>query len=174
MESFSAEKSRHPRGASRSRRINGRTILASSTLVAGAIAVALILRSNHSIPPGPEMAVPEGIPPSARAAIRAKMRLHAQRLPTLISSAVALDYEGVARSAGEIFDEPALARPAPGDELDGLLPERFFVLQGALRAAARSAVEGAARRDSVSLSRASGELIETCVSCHDLYLHSGH
>ena len=99
------------------------------------------------------------------------MRRHAQQLPVLVSEVAVLDYDGVARTAGEIFDEPQIARPLTGDELNGLLPERFFVLQDALRTSAREVVEAAARRDSVRLARAFGELTKTCVSCHDVYLH---
>ena len=154
-----------------SRYMRHRTIIASSTLVAGAVALALFLRPSRSIPPGPELAAPEHIPQSARNVIRAKMRRHAEQLPTLMLSVVVLDYDGVARSAGEIFDEPALARPLTGDELNGLLPDRFFSLQDALRAAARQVVDAAARRDSAQLTQAFGGLTQTCVSCHDLYLH---
>ena len=149
-----------------------RAVIASSTIVAGAIAVALILRPSHSIPPGPELAVPESIPPAARAVIRSKMLRHARQLPVLMSSVVVLDYDGVARVAGEIFDEPALARPVTGDELNGLLPERFFVLQDLLRATARQVVAAAARRDSIQVAQAAGKLTETCISCHDVYLHA--
>jgi hypothetical protein len=83
---------------------------------------------------------------------------------------VVLDYDGVARAAGEIFDEPEIARPVSGDELNGLLPERFFVLQDALRSGARGIVEAAAQRDSHRLADSFGELTKTCVSCHDVYL----
>jgi hypothetical protein len=81
-----------------------------------------------------------------------------------------LDYDGVARSAGEIFDEPTLARPVTGDELNGLLPERFFELQDALRSQARKVVDAAARRDSAQLASGFGELTKTCITCHDVYL----
>ena len=148
-----------------------RTIIATSTIIAGALGLALLLRPSHSIPPGPELAQPERIPPAARAVIRSKMRRHAEQLPALMSSAVVLDYDGVARAAGEIFDEPALARPIGGDELNGLLPERFFVLQDALRARARQVVDAAARRNSAQLTQSFAKLTETCISCHDLYLH---
>jgi hypothetical protein len=151
--------------------LKNRTIVASSTLLAAAIALALTLRPTRSIAPGPELAVPEHIPPAARAVIRSKMRRHAEQLPTLMLSVVVLDYDDVARSAGEIFDEPALARPVTGDELNGLLPERFFALQDGLRTAARQVVDAAARRDSAQLTRAFGELTQTCISCHDVYLH---
>jgi hypothetical protein len=148
-----------------------RTIVAASTLLGCAIGVALFLRPTRSIPHGPELAAPEGIPPAARAVIASKMRGHAQQLPALVSAVVVLDYDGVARTAGEIFDEPQLARPVTGDELNGLLPERFFVLQDALRTEAREVVEAAARRDSGALAGAFSALTRTCVSCHDVYLH---
>jgi hypothetical protein len=145
-------------------------VIASSTLIAGAIAVAIFLRPSRSIHPGPELAVPERIAPAARAVIRSKMHRHAEQLSDLVSRVAVLDYDGVARGAGAIFDEPALARPLTGDELNGLLPERFFVLQDALRTHARQVVDAAARRDSVRLADAFGELTKTCVSCHDVYL----
>ena len=148
-----------------------RTLVASSTLLGCAIAVALLLRPTRSIPRGPELGAPEHIPPAARAVIASKMRRHAQQLPALVSEVVLLDYDNVAKTAGEIFDEPEIARPVTGDELNGLLPERFFGLQDALRAEARQVVEAAARRDSGRLAGAFGELTRTCVSCHDVYLH---
>ena len=148
-----------------------RTIVAASTLVGCAIAVALFLRPTRSIPRGPELAAPERIPPAARAVIASKMKRHAQQLPVLVSEVAVLDYEGVARTAGEIFDEPQIARPITGDELNGLLPERFFVLQDALRTEARLVVEAAARRNGAELAGAFGDLTKTCVSCHDVYLH---
>ena len=99
------------------------------------------------------------------------MRRHAEQLPALVSQVVVLDYDGVARTAGEIFDEPQIARPVTGEELNGLLPERFFVLQDALRTEARMVVEAAARRDSEGLAGAFSALTKSCVSCHDVYLH---
>ena len=151
--------------------MRNRTIIAMSTVIAGALGLALFLRPSHSIPPGPELAAPERIPPAARAVIRAKMRRHAEQLPALMSSAVVLDYDGVARAAGEIFDEPMLARPTSDEELNRLLPERFFVLQDKLRSEARLVVEAAARRNSAQLAQSFTGLTGTCVSCHDLYLH---
>jgi hypothetical protein len=77
----------------------------------------------------------------------------------------------VARTAGEIFDELQIARPLTGDELNGLLPERFFLLQESLRTEARQVVDAAARRDSAGLAGSFSALTKTCVSCHDVYLH---
>ena len=147
-----------------------RTIIASSTVLGCAIAVALLLRPSHSIPTGPELAVPERIAPALRQVIASKMRRHAEQLPALVSKVVVLDYDGAAKTAGEIFDEPGIARPVTGDELNSVLPERFFVLQDALRSGARQVVQAAARRDSAQLADAFGNLTRPCVSCHDVYL----
>lgn len=147
-----------------------RTIIASSTVLGCAIAVALLLRPSHTIPRGPELAVPERIPPALRRVVASKMKRHAEQLPALVSKVVVLDYDGAAKTAGEIFDEPGIARPVAGDELNAVLPERFFVLQEALRSGARQVVQAAARRDGARLADAFGDLTRTCVSCHDVYL----
>lgn len=147
-----------------------RTIVVSSTLVAVIVALALLLRPSRSIHRGPEMAAPERIPPAARAVIASKMRRHAEQLPVLLMAVVVLDYSGVAKAAGEMFDEPALARPVTGDELNGLLPERFFQLQDDLRARVREVVAAAAQRDQSRLSSTFGGLTQSCLACHALYL----
>ena len=47
----------------------------------------------------------------------------------------------IARVAGEIFDEPPLLRPGPGDPLHGLVGDEL------------------------------GTLTKSCVACHDVYLN---
>ncbi len=147
-----------------------RALLLSSTVVAIGLGAALLLRPSRSLHRGPEMAPPARIPPAARAIIASKMRRHAEQLPALLMNVVVLNREGVARVAGEIFDEPALARPLAGDELNGLLPPRFFELQDAMRAQARQVVAAAARPGAADLPTAFGELTRTCVACHTVYL----
>jgi hypothetical protein len=147
-----------------------RIIIASSTVLGCVVALALLLRPSRTIQRGPELPTPERIPPAMRRVIASKMRRHAEQLPALVSKVVVLDYDGAARSGGEIFDEPGLARPVAGDELNNLLPPRFFVLQDALRDGARQVVQAAAERNSARLSEALGNLTKTCVSCHDVYL----
>jgi hypothetical protein len=151
--------------------MRNKLVVATSTLIAGAIAVALILRPARSLVPGPELGAPEHISAAARAVIRSKMQRHGAQLVALVSRVVVLDYDGAARAAGEIFDEPTLARPVTGDELNGVLPERFFVLQDSLKTQARQIVEAAARRDSARLGETFGALTKSCISCHDAYLH---
>jgi hypothetical protein len=150
--------------------MNARMLVVSSGLVAAIVAGALVLRPSRTLHRGPEMGPPARIPPAARAVIATKMGRHAQQLNTLLMSVVVLDDDGVARIAGEIFDEPQLARPVAGDELNGLLPEGFFQLQDALRARAREVVAIAARHDRAGLPEAFAQLTKTCVACHVLYL----
>jgi hypothetical protein len=153
------------------RHVKNKFVVGTSTLVAGAIAIALILRPSRSISPSPEMGTPEHIPPAARAVIRSRMQHHGAQLGALVSQVVLLDYEAVAHTAGEIYDEPTLARPLTGDELNGVLPERFFALQDDLRSDARRLVAAAARRDSAQLAGELAVLTKGCMACHDLYLH---
>lgn len=151
-------------------KLDHRFILGTSTLVAGAIAIALILRPSRTIAPGPEMATPERLSPALRAVVKSKMKRHGEQLTELVSRVVVLDYDGIARAAGAIFDEPTLARPLVGDELNVALPERFFQHQEALRVEAKRLVETAARRDGPRLAESFGALMTTCLHCHDLYL----
>lgn len=146
-----------------------RAILLSSTAIALFVAAVLFLRPSGRTRRWVEMAPPGRIPPAARAVIASKMHRHAEQMPVLLMDVVVLDYGGVARAAGEMFDEPALARPMGGEELNGLLPERFFELQDALRARMREVVTAAARHDGIELSTAFGDLTKTCVLCHTVY-----
>jgi hypothetical protein len=146
-------------------------VIGSSTLVAGAIAVALLLRPSHSIKPGPELAAPERLSPMIRGVVHSKMTRHGEQLTELVSRVVLLDYDGIARVAGAIYDEPSLARPTAGDQLNGALPERFFAYQDALRTEAKALVEIAARHDRVRLADSFTAVTKTCLQCHDLYLY---
>jgi hypothetical protein len=144
-------------------------VTASSVLVAGAIAVALILRPSRTITP--ELPPPGNVPAELRGVIKKRMSRHGAQVNDLITRVVALDFDGSARAAGAIYDEPMLARPIGGDELNNLLPETFFALQDKLHLQSKRVVEAAAHRDAADLADAFGALARTCVSCHDLYLH---
>jgi hypothetical protein len=139
--------------------------LALATLVGG----ALFLRPR----PTAREKLPEAsnIPPAARQVLRSKMSRHDLQMRTLFSRVVLLDDDGTARAAGEIFDEPALARPVAGDELNQLLPERFFVLQDDLRTHAKKLVVASQAHDRAAVAEEFAALSKTCVSCHDVYLH---
>ena len=124
-----ARRSHFPMAVTKTITIGGSVVLAT------AIGLALLLRPRPVA--REELAVSPAIPPAALQAVRSKMARHDVQMRALLSRVVLLDDDGVARTAGEIFDEPALARPIGGDELNGLLPERFFVLQDELKARAR-------------------------------------
>jgi hypothetical protein len=143
-----------------------------STFVAGALAVALILKPTRTIPPGPELGAPTHLPALARGALHGRMQRHGQQLAALVVDAVLLDRGEVSRIAGEIYDEPRLARPLAGDALEGQLPERFFQLQDELRAHAKRLVSAAAAdAPTARLADELAGLTKTCVACHDSYLH---
>lgn len=143
--------------------------LVGSLVLAAAIGAALFLRPKRLA--RDELPAPAGIPEAARQALRLKMARHDLQMQALLSRVVLLDAEGVARAAGEIFDEPALARPLTGEELNGLLPERFFVLQDELRARARRLVTATLNKDRATLAEDFAELAKTCIACHQLYLY---
>lgn len=74
--------------------------------------------------------------------------------------------------ASDLAAEPRLVRPMAEsrDELNSSLPERFFVLQDALRLRAKDLADAANRKDDVQLAKSFGQLVEICVSCHSSYL----
>ena len=89
------------------------------------------------------------------------MDRHAIQVTDLITRVVVLDFDGAARAAGAIYDEPMLARPIGGDELNGLLPEPFFALQEQLHFRSKRVVEAAAHKNAPDLAEAFGTLAKT-------------
>jgi len=143
--------------------------LIGSVVLAGIVGTLLFLRPRptaHELLPEPA-----SLPPAARQVIKSKMGRHDTQMRRLVSSVIVLDEDGVARVAGEIFDEPALARPVAGDELNGMLPERFFVLQDDLKSRARALVIATQQHNRVALADEFAALTKSCVACHDTYLN---
>ena len=83
-----------------------------------------------------------------------------------------LQYDAANASAQRISSEPRLVRPVAGgeDDLNALLPERFFVLQDEARSRAQAVATAAEKKDDKALADSYGRLVETCVSCHSAYL----
>jgi hypothetical protein len=142
--------------------------IAGSAILATAIGLGLFLRPKPTA--REELAAPVSLPPIARQALKTKMARHQIQMRTLVSHIVMLDDDGVARAAGEIFDEPSLARPVAGDELNGLLPERFFALQDELKARSRRVVVASLARNHAAMADEFAALAKSCVDCHDVYL----
>jgi hypothetical protein len=143
------------------------TAITGSLLLASAVGLAFLLRSKpiarDELPASPPM------PPAARQVVRSKMERHEAQMKALVSRVVLLDDDGVARVAGEIFDEPAIARPVVGDELNGLIPARFFVLQDDLRARARQLVIASGSHDHEAIANEFAAIAKSCVSCHQVF-----
>jgi hypothetical protein len=118
-----------------------------------------------------ELAVPGAIPPAALAVLKTKMVHHEAQMSGLLRQVMLLDDDGIARAAGEIFDEPELARPVLGDELNALLPERFFSLQTEIREHAVRLVAASARHDRAAVTDEFTALSKACLGCHEVYLY---
>jgi hypothetical protein len=144
------------------------TVIVGSAVVAVVVGLAIFLRPKPAA--REELAAPATIPPALVQVLRTKMGRHDFQMRTLMSRVVLLDDDGIARAAGEVFDEPALARPLAGDELNGMLPERFFVLQEELRQHARKLVMASQRHDRAAVADEFAALSKSCLSCHEVYL----
>jgi hypothetical protein len=143
--------------------------IGGSLVLAVAVGLALLLRPKpiaHD-----ELPASASMPPAVRQVVRSKMGRHEAQMQALVSRVVMLDDDGIARTAGEIFDEPALARPLAGDELNGLIPERFFALQDELRARARRLVAASGRHDRDAVAEEFAALAKSCVGCHQVFVH---
>jgi hypothetical protein len=119
-----------------------------------------------------ELREPGWLPPEGREMIAARMQRHAEDMMFLMASVVLLNHEVAAQLSDGIANEPRLARPAAGerDTLNALLPGGFFELEDELRERSRAVAVAAKLKDNARLTKAYGQLVETCVSCHAVYL----
>jgi hypothetical protein len=143
--------------------------IAGSIFLAAVIGIGLFLRPRQTAQE--RLAAPASIPAVARQILRTKMERHDAQMRTLVTRVVLLDDDGIARAAGEIFDEPALAAPVAADELNNLLPRAFFALQDQLKSRARRLVAASMAHDHTAIADEFAALARSCVSCHQVYLH---
>jgi hypothetical protein len=146
----------------------------------GLASLGLVMQAQASEPTPPKKAskpaaslpAPDYMPAGARAALRKKMARHGQAMTDLMLGVTLLQYDVASAAAGRIVNEPRLSRPVPGgdDELNSLLPERFFTLQDELRSRAQAVQDAAKKRDDPVLAESFGRMTETCVGCHSAYL----
>ncbi len=122
--------------------------------------------------PEPTLPTPEYLPPLARAVLHKRMQRHGRDQSRLVLAVTLLQRDVVKSIASDLAAEPRLVRPMAEsrDELNSSLPERFFVLQDALRLRAKDLADAANRKDDVQLAKSFGQLVEICVSCHSSYL----
>jgi hypothetical protein len=104
--------------------------------------------------------------------LHARMERHGEVMMLLLVSVLTLQQNDTELLAEQVAAEPRLGRPGPGEKgtLSALLPARFFGLQDELTARAHALAEAARVSDNGRIVRAYGQLAETCVSCHSVYL----
>lgn len=119
------------------------------------------------------LAAPPYLNELARQLLRRRMERHGKDAVVLLSSVVLLKRDVAQRLAEGIANEPRIVRPLPDakDALNTSLPEKFFVLQDELRARAKTVAEAAKTKSDKELAEAFGQLTNTCVSCHSVFLN---
>jgi hypothetical protein len=142
-------------------------VVAAAAVVA--VMVLIVPRVTRRDPHLPE---PQQLSPTVRALLHERMRLHGHQMAELSWNVVKLDWNATRELAEEVAAEPRLARPSEMDatQLNSQLPERFFVLQDALRDQAQALARAAEGRDPRKLADAWSALSGACVSCHEAYL----
>ena len=137
--------------------------------------------TDGSSPAGPtdpsSWAIPEPayMPEAARQVLRERMRRHGPDARELMLAVVTLRHEQAAQIAERIQSEPSLADPsrAGSDTLNAALPPKFFVLQKQLAVRSADVARAARKQDDAKITQAFGKLLETCVSCHSVYMKGG-
>jgi hypothetical protein len=106
--------------------------------------------------------------------LSSRMQRHGEEMMLLLVSVMTLQHEDTELLAVQVAAEPRLGRPAPGESgtIGSLLPARFFDLQDELQVRARAMADAARTKDDTRIVRAYGQLAETCVSCHSVYLNA--
>jgi cytochrome c556 len=117
--------------------------------------------------PGP----PEPLSPTARALLKERMASHAQDMSQLVSAIMLLQYSEIITRADKIAGDVNLSRPISNDatELNASIPEKFFVRQDDLKAAAHNLATAGRTGNPYLVAESYGKLSENCVRCHADY-----
>jgi hypothetical protein len=104
--------------------------------------------------------------------LTARMERHGEEMMLLLVSVMTLHHDDTELLADHVAAEPRLGRPGPTEKgtISSLLPPRFFALQDELTERAHTLGAAARAKDNTRIVRAYGQLAETCVSCHSVYL----
>jgi Cytochrome C' len=111
---------------------------------------------------------PEQLSPQAKAILIDRMASHADEMSNLVSAIMLLQYSRIITSADKIASDVNLSRPTSHDatDLNAAIPEKFFVRQDDLKAAAHALGEAARSGNPYRVAEAYGRVSETCVRCH--------
>jgi hypothetical protein len=128
--------------------------------------------SSAAVAPRAKLPEPDWLPSEAREMLSARMQRHGEEMMLLLVSVMTLSHDDTMQLAEEVAAEPRLGRPSPGetDTINARLPARFFELQDQLAERAHAVAAAAKANDDARIVRAYGQLAETCVSCHTVYL----
>ena len=111
---------------------------------------------------------PEPLSNEAKALLHDRMSSHTEYMSDLVSAIMLLQYSRIIGRADKIVDDVNLSRPLTHDatELNASLPEKFFVRQDELKAAARELGDAGRSANPYRVAVAYGHVSETCVRCH--------
>jgi len=122
--------------------------------------------------PAASLPDPDWLPSEAKEMLSARMDRHGEEMMLLLQCVMTLQHGETELLAEQVAAEPQLGRPSPGEKgtLSALLTVRFFTLQEQLVERAHAVAAAARDNDNGRIVRAYGQLAETCVSCHTVYL----
>ena len=120
----------------------------------------------------PKLVRAEPLPKVACLALRKRMLSHGDNTENLLWAALMLDFESTDGIAAMISKGPNLARPQPDDlqSINAMLPPEFFTLQEQLDTAIDGLRAAAKAKDGAAVAAQYGKAVETCISCHSLFL----
>jgi cytochrome c556 len=186
IRALSGRKMLHPYGpglAEPAAMANSRRIGIWALVVAGSLAVSTSCASpeanrppqmaqlTQAITPPDRQGPPEPLSASARALLKDRMASHAQNMSQLVSAIMLLQYSEIITRADKIAGDVNLSRPTSNDatELNASIPEKFFVRQDDLKAAAHNLAIAGRTGNPYLVAEAYGKLSENCVRCHADY-----
>src|SRR3954470_6638478 len=145
---------------------------ATSTTPSGAPVAAAGATASGAAENSGSLPKPNWLPSEAREMLSARMDRHGEVMMMLLVSVMTLQHSDTELLAEQVAAEPRLGRPGPGEKgtISALLPPRFFTLQDQLVDRAHAVANAARANDNGRIVRAYGQLAETCVSCHSVYL----
>jgi len=126
--------------------------------------------TNAILASTPALRVPAYLPAGARDIIAQRMGDHGADMKALLWGVLFFDDGVIRRVAADMGTREQVGAT---NDLEGILPDEFFVLEAQLGAQAKAMVRlaSAPEPNAMVLARAYGALTETCVACHGVYLH---
>lgn len=155
--------------------IAGATVLSTSCASPEANRPPQMAQLTQAITAPDREGPPEPLSPTARALLRDRMSSHAEDMSQLVAAIMLLEYSDIITRADKIASDVNLSRPTSNDatELNASIPERFFVRQDDLKAAAHALATAGRAAIPYQVAEAYGRLSETCVRCHADYRPRG-